>query len=107
MAYDSARETAAKQLTGQRIRDARLAKKMSQVDLATAMRRTQGVVSEWEKGIRRVGVSDAWLLAHVLGTSVGAIFGPPRGATEHQQFNALYTAQRARLASGRDAAKLE
>jgi transcriptional regulator with XRE-family HTH domain len=88
MPYANPREVAAKKLVGARIRHARAAKTMSQVALAAAMKRTQGVVSEWETGQRRVGVEETWTLSQVLGISVERLLGPPTTNAEHQTFNA-------------------
>ena len=59
----------AKQL-GQRIREAREAKGLSQEQLAELISRNQHSVSEYESGKRRIYANDLPSIAHVLGVSV-------------------------------------
>jgi transcriptional regulator with XRE-family HTH domain len=55
--------------------EARLAKGMNQTDLAKALRRTQSFVSNYERGVRKVGVIDLLLISRVLGVEARELLG--------------------------------
>ena len=62
---------------------------MTQTALGKAIGRPQGVISEWFKGIRRVGFTDLWQLADALKLDLGALLARPRpGTKELAEFEA-------------------
>jgi len=60
---------------GARIREARLAAGLTQVELGERIGRTQAVVSAWERGERRPSVDALVALAHALGRSTDWLLG--------------------------------
>lgn len=64
-------------LWGERIRRARLAAGMTQVQLAAAMGVVQQVVSAWEKGLYGPRDAKRILLARILGTTADDLFAYP------------------------------
>jgi transcriptional regulator with XRE-family HTH domain len=61
-------------LIGQRIKQARKAKKVSQTDLATAFNLNQSRVTEWESGKYSPHISLVPRLADILGVSIEYFF---------------------------------
>ncbi len=60
---------------------------MSQLDLSAIVQRSQGVVSEWERGQRRPGISDIWSLAEALACRIEDLVGPPRTPDELRYYD--------------------
>ncbi|MDR3385411.1 MAG: helix-turn-helix transcriptional regulator [Rudaea sp.] len=46
---------------------------LTQVELATRMRRTQTFISSAERGIRRVDIAQLWDWTHACGTNLGTL----------------------------------
>lgn len=86
MSIQKSRALAAKRLVGHRLREARRAKGLSQVQLAQQMERSQGVVSDWEKGQRGVSLPELWVLAGVVGVTLEHLAGPPASDWEWRWF---------------------
>lgn len=87
MSILKSRVLAAKRLVGDRLRDARKAKGLSQVQLAQQMERSQGVISDWEKGQRGVSLPELWVLTVVLNVTLDHLIGPPVSDWEWRAFN--------------------
>lgn len=60
---------------GRRIRARRVAKQMSQMDLAGRLGLTFQQVQKYEKGVNRVGAGRLIKIANVLGIPVSTLFG--------------------------------
>ena len=71
---------------GRRLREARLAKGMTQTDLAIALGLSFQQVQKYEKGINRIGASRLWDICEVLDVAVVYFFeGLSRGGKENLQ----------------------
>src|ERR1700732_1007125 len=66
---------------GQRIKVERLARRMSQTELAEKIGVTFQQVQKYEKGVNRVGAGRLSRIAEVLGIPVGAFFDTNASAT--------------------------
>jgi transcriptional regulator with XRE-family HTH domain len=82
----TAREFAAKKLVGRRLKAALEERGMTQTQLATAVGRPQGVVSDWVSGQRKIGFADTWRVAEALSLPLQTLFGPPRTTDERRQY---------------------
>jgi transcriptional regulator with XRE-family HTH domain len=60
---------------GKAIREARLRKDFSQLDLARRLGMTQGSVQFWESGLRRPQAHMILILSRVLGVTPGYLLG--------------------------------
>ena len=83
---------------GQRIRAARLIKKMSQEKLGEALGLTFQQVQKYEKGANRIGASRMIEIAHALGTTVASLVGETAGGTSALELPMMATALGQRLA---------
>ncbi len=67
---------------GERLRQARINKGMSQVELADAVGMTQASISQFEKGLRMPTPNNIRKFAHFLGMSVKDLAGQDQGQFE-------------------------
>lgn len=83
-------------MLGDRIRELRLAKGMSQAQLARKLHVTQGAVSQWEKGLTRPDFDLLNALETVLGTNLSYLVGSTDDASARptiDQLSAEYEAE--------------
>lgn len=62
-------------IIGSSIKEARLAQRISQIELAKKIGVTHAAISYWENGINIPNVLDCWLLADVLGLTIDDLVG--------------------------------
>lgn len=85
----NAAEEAARGPVAQRLRQIRQAQGQSQSAVARGISKKPSVVSEWEAGVRRVGMADSWVLERHFGLARGTLLGPPTGLGEEAVYDRL------------------
>ena len=91
MPRDTAMEKAVREIVGDRIATSRAVREMSQDALGDRPRRTQGWVSEVERGKRGLTTAQVWEIARILGVSVDTLVGEPRTPKEQRAVNGAPT----------------